>query len=152
MFEAFLPGAAQLAKVFVCGCESWKRLEASDPPWLPQTASCGTNSKAHNQAVNTHTHTYRDDRNNTPVLRLPGCPEEAAVKRSKAGQSHKNGNHGCQSLESAVCERLQGHAATFQHTVHLFPVIHLLNTGNYGAALTTATASDSSSSAGVIMV
>ena len=37
--------------MYVCGCESWKRWVASDPPWHPQTASCNTNNNTLYQAV-----------------------------------------------------------------------------------------------------
>lgn len=50
-----LPGKAQQAKVSVFEYESWKKLVASGPPWLPQIASCHRNNEKKTQLCNEKT-------------------------------------------------------------------------------------------------
>ncbi|TNN68805.1 hypothetical protein EYF80_020993 [Liparis tanakae] len=118
--------------------------------WGPVALPGSNQQHPATQTVSCEAHARAPDDNNfiSSDHGSPGCSEDSPVERPEAGQRHENGNHGGQSVESAVCERLRG--GEDEHCVQYLPFHFIF----YACvlSLTTATASDSSSSAGVIMV
>jgi len=76
------------------------------------------------QTVRCEAHARAPDNNNiiSSDHGSPGCSEDSPVERPEAGQRHENGNHGGQSVESAVCERLRGRTEE-EHGVQYLPLI-----------------------------
>lgn len=81
-----IPLTGRQAEAFASGCGSWRKWEASVPPWLLQTASC-RNKSQDPYSVN----------NGQPKNHLrsavPGHPEESTIERPEARHGHQNGNY-----------------------------------------------------------